>query len=472
MGLAINHNVASLTAQNNLGKTSSMLSSSLEKLSTGLKVNRGADGPAALVISEKQRATIAGLRTAVDNTNKAVSLVQTGEGALNEMNTLLNKARSLALDSANAGVNGTDAFNANQAELGNILSTIDNIANTTEFNGKKLLDGSGNAGLSSAATGVGFSGGATGAVKTTPYSFTVGTAAARAQSVGGGAFAVTADGSFTVSDGKKAITVALTTADTTDTAVGKINKAFKDAGITTVQASNGYNSANGGALVLTATDFTTDLTVGGSATLTNGPASAAHTDAVVNYTDSNGNAVSTTGSGNVVSLNGELGGVSLTLANSATAGSVSSVSAAFTASASTGFVFQIGANANQTASIAFDRMNSDSIGNVSGSYLNSARVDTAANAQDAIGKIDQAIKDVSNFRGRLGAFQANTLESNANNLTTTLENTTAAESVIRDTDFASEIANFTKLQTQMQAGSTVLGNANQMTQLVAGLLRG
>ena len=96
----------------------------------------------------------------------------------------------------------------------------------------------------------------------------------------------------------------------------------------------------------------------------------------------------------------------------------------------------------------------------------------ANGAQDAIKVIDQAISDVSSIRGKLGAFQANTLESNANNLRATLENTTAAESIIRDTDFASEIATFTKLQTQLQAGATVLGNANQITSLVAALLQG
>src|SRR5207237_10626304 len=109
MSLAINNNVPSLTAQNNLFRTSSMLAKSLERLSSGLKINRGADGPAALVISEQQRAQITGLKTAIDNTNKAVSLVQTGEGALNEINSLLNKARSLALDSANSGVQDTDS---------------------------------------------------------------------------------------------------------------------------------------------------------------------------------------------------------------------------------------------------------------------------------------------------------------------------------------------------------------------------
>src|SRR5437667_2019733 len=142
MSLAINNNVASLTAQNNLSRTSGMLSKSLERLSSGLKINRGADGPAALVISEQQRAQIAGLQTAIDNTSKAVSLVQTTEGALNEVNSLLIKIRSLALDSANSGVNDASALAANQAEVTTALATIDRIASNTQFGSKKLLDGS------------------------------------------------------------------------------------------------------------------------------------------------------------------------------------------------------------------------------------------------------------------------------------------------------------------------------------------
>src|SRR5262245_49977620 len=116
MGLSLVNNTTSLAAQNGLNKTNSALGKSLEKLSSGLKVNRGADGPAALVISEQQRAQISGLRAAVDNTNKAISVVQTGEGALNEINSLLTKVRSLAVDSANTGVNDSSALAANQAE--------------------------------------------------------------------------------------------------------------------------------------------------------------------------------------------------------------------------------------------------------------------------------------------------------------------------------------------------------------------
>ena len=151
MSLVVSNNVASLTAQHNLFRSSSMLSKSLERLSSGYRVNRGADGPAALVISEQQRAQIAGLEKAIENTEKGVSVVQTAEGALNEINSLLVKIRSLALDSANAGVNDANSLAANQAEIDNALDTINRIANNTQFGTKKLLDGS--AGITGSTTG-------------------------------------------------------------------------------------------------------------------------------------------------------------------------------------------------------------------------------------------------------------------------------------------------------------------------------
>ena len=133
MPLTITNNIASLNAQNNLSRTSSLMNKSLERLSSGLKINRGADGPAALVISEQQRAQIAGLKAAIDNTNKAVALVQTGEGALSEINALLTKIRSLAIDSANTGANDIYSLAANQSEIKNAIDTIDRISANTQF---------------------------------------------------------------------------------------------------------------------------------------------------------------------------------------------------------------------------------------------------------------------------------------------------------------------------------------------------
>ena len=118
------------------------MNTSIERLSTGFRVNRGSDGPAALVISETQRAQISGLRTAIDNTERAVSVVQTAEGALGEINNLLVQVRSLAIDSANTGVNDENALAANQAEIANALETIDRISSNTQFGQRNLIDGS------------------------------------------------------------------------------------------------------------------------------------------------------------------------------------------------------------------------------------------------------------------------------------------------------------------------------------------
>jgi flagellin len=136
--------------------------------------------------------------------------------------------------------------------------------------------------------------------------------------------------------------------------------------------------------------------------------------------------------------------------------------------------FQIGPNQNQTVNVAIDKVNPTGLGvgvaNNQFGTLESIEVTSAAKAQDSLAVVDAAIEQISNLRGTLGAFQANTLESTANNLRATLENTVNAESVIRDTDFASEISNFTNNQVLVQAGASVLQSANQSSQLVLSLL--
>ena len=137
-------------------------------------------------------------------------------------------------------------------------------------------------------------------------------------------------------------------------------------------------------------------------------------------------------------------------------------------------IFQIGANRDQTASLGIGKVNPVSLsvaiqGNQFGS-LNDIDVTSASKSQDALDVIDAAIDEVTNRRSSLGAFQQNTLESTANNLRTTLGNSVNAESVLRDTDFAEEIANFTKQQVLVQAGTSILANANQSSQLVLSLL--
>lgn len=475
MALSVVNNVSSLTAQNNLSRTSNMLSKSLERLSSGLKINRGADGPAGLVISEQQRAQITGLRSAIDNSSKAVSLVQTGEGALNEINRLLGKARSLAVDSANTGVNDTNALAANQAEINNILGTIDRIAGQTQFGTKKLFDGT-----------AGFNG----STSDTDFTFlrandtaVAGSLTVEITTEGERAFIA---GGVDISGGLgqdeqltiNGVNVQLTSGDDIDAVVSKINNFTSQTGVVAEEDPN-----NAGELRLRSQGFgsgatiTVQSNVAAATADSTGIGTAIQTDTGVDVqgTFDDGTTVTTAiGTGNVLTANG----VSVQVAADA-ADEVLTQAAASTAEVVVNdqrLQFQIGANAGQTAKVAFDKVDTNALGlgaNGAGTAnLASIDVRSANGANDALKVIDQAINDVTTLRGRLGAFQQNTLEANANNLRTTLENTVAAESVIRDTDFAEEMAMFTKNQVMMQAGQTVLGNANQIPQLVASLLRG
>ncbi|GAB5442011.1 MAG: B-type flagellin [Fuerstiella sp.] len=469
MPLTIANNVSSLTAQHNLGRASAGVAKSVERLSSGLKVNRGADGPAALVISEKQRAQIAGLRAAIDNSEKAVSLVQTAEGALAEINSLLIKVRSLAIDSANTGVNDADALAANQSEITNALETIDRIASNTQFGTKRLLDGSAGIKATSTNSAVSFLKG-TSDTTAGNYSVTVTQAGERANVAGTAQTTTLAtDEVLTIND----VSISLTAGSSQNAVVDRINEFTAHTG---VQAE-----VSGGVTRLYTVDFGLNATIEAvSNVAASGTSSGIGTTLL---TDSGQDIIGTiggtsyTGTGNVITADsGAPRGLSIQIA--ASSGDATTTGTAVTSTMSVtdnSLAFQIGPNQNQLANIAIERVNPVALGfNVAGNQftnLNEIEVTSADKAQDSLGVIDAAIDDITNLRGTLGAFQANTLESTANNLRATLENTVNAESVIRDTDFAEEIANFTKGQVLVQAGTSVLGNANQIPQQVLSLLQ-
>ncbi len=468
MGLTIVNNVSSLTAQHNLGRASKGVAQSIERLSSGLKINRGADGPAALVISEKQRAQIAGLRAAIDNSEKAVALVQTAEGALGEINSLLIKVRSLAIDSANSGVNDADGLAANQAEIDNALDTINRIANNTQFGSKNLLDGSAGINATTSNSTVSFLKGTSDTVAGA-YAVTVTTAGERATetaSTDQGAGLAT-DEVLTVNDVSITLTAGLSQAQVVD----RVNDFTAQTGV--------IAEIDGTSTRLYTKDFGSDASISvisnvAASTTSSGFANTAQTDNGINIIGTIGG-VSFNGSGDVLTAeSGNAKGLSVQVGASADATTTGTAVTATLSVTDNALVFQIGANQNQTASIAVDRVNPVALGfGVTGNQfnnLNEIDVTSAGKSQDSLGVIDAAINDVTNLRGSLGAFQAHTLEATANNLRATLENTVNAESVIRDTDFAEEIANFTKGQVLVQAGTSVLGNANQIPQLVLNLL--
>lgn len=466
MALSIANNVSSLNSQNNLNRTGLLLSRSLERLSSGLKVNRGADGPAALVISEQQRAQISGLQAAIANTSKAISVVQLGEGALNEINALLLKIRGLAVDSSNSGANDANSLAANYAEITNALSTIDQIASNTQIGSRKLFDGSSGFDGTTTDTDVTFLK-ATSEAATGLSAVVVTTAATRANTVGANAVGtLAADETLTING----VAVALAAGDTIATSVTKINAFTAQTGVTAEDNGSGFLRLRTSTYGSAAT-FTVQSNVAAGANTT-GIGTSTVTATGTNAAGTIGGAAAI-GSGNVLTASGI--SVSLGLAAGSTTATVTGAQGDVNI-VDRSLFFQIGAFAGQTANVAFDRLNTSALGigaNGSGTAtLADIDVRSFDGAQDAIRVVDQAINDVTTLRGTLGAFQQNTLESTANNLRTSLENTTASESVIRDTDYAFEISNFTKFQVQQQAGTTVLANANAQTELVAQLLRG
>ena len=470
MGLTIANNVASLNAQHNLTRANERLTTSVERLSSGLKINRGADGPAALVISEKQRAQIAGLEKAIENSEKAVSLVQTAEGALSEINALLVKVRSLAVDSANTGINDADALAANQAEINNALDTINRVANNTQFLSKKLLDGSAGINGTPTSSDVSFLT-ATTDTAAGSYAIAISTAAERAN--------------VSAADDQENALAAAETLTVNGVAI------TLDAGLTQAQVVDRINefSTETGAVAeidgtttrLYSTTFGSSATINVSSTVAAADDSSGFGTAALNATGVDvagtigGNAA--TGKGTVLTgTDGATKGLAISLGvDSSDATSSVSTGLGSVAVTNNSLSFQIGPNANQTANIAIQKVNPASLGlGVSGNqFANLAELDVTSEsgAQDALAIVDAAIDDITNLRGDLGAFQSNTLTATANNLRTALENTVNAESVVRDTDFAAEIANFTQQQVLVQAGTSVLGNANQLPQLVLSLLQ-
>ena len=307
MSLRINNNIESMNAHRSLLMNDRALSKSLERLASGQKVNRAADDPAALVISEHMRAQVSGMEQAIRNNEVAISLVQTAEGSMNEISSILVSLRQRAISAANVGASDQDMINANQAEVENGLKSIDRVVSSTQFGHYKLLDG-------------------TNAAKVVTNE----------------------DGSISTQEGLR---------------------------------------------------------------------------------------------------------------------------------------FHVGPNAEHMASTSIRDMSTSALGRAKvpegempnkSNFMSLADIDVRneQGAQDALAIIDQSLTEVATVRGELGAFQKHTLESNLTSLQVAAENMTAAESTIRDTDMAQELATFTRNQIMTQSATAQLAQANAMPQHVLRLLNG
>ncbi|HYE83652.1 MAG TPA: flagellin [Clostridia bacterium] len=464
--MRINHNIASLNTYRQLSANGTNSQKSIEKLSSGLRINRAGDDAAGLAISEKMRGQIRGLDQASRNAQDGISLIQTAEGALNETHSILQRMRELSVQSAN-DTNTADDRKEIQKEIEQLKSEVNRISETTEFNTQKLLNGSlGSKGNSANAATLDIV--STTGLKTGTYNVTVDTAATQTTYAGGAnatdAAVVAGAGDALVINGVSIDTTGLTTVAGLRTLIDSYSDST---GVTTTAGT-----AGSAALELTAVEYgsTVQIDLSGShadwlasAALGTGGAlstAAAGADAVVTFTSPDAISQTVTGVGrSVVYQSAEF---------SATA-AVDASATTFTVT-SAGATLQIGANKDQAMLVDMNEMSTLTLGDSTVGFVKDINVQTQTGANDAIEAIDKALAQVSGERSKLGAFQ-NRLEHTINNLGTSSENLTAAESRVRDVDMAKEMMEFTKNNILSQAAQAMLAQANQQPQGVLQLLR-
>jgi flagellin len=495
MSLRINTNMSALNALRNVERAADGFGRSIEKLASGLRINRSADDPAGLIRSEDLRAQIAGLEQAIANSQDATNLIKTAEGALDEVHNLLRSMRQLAVASGNTGTNDLTALQANQNQIRSAIDSINRIAAQTQFGTKKLLDGT--AGVSAVVTdftrvgGLFFGGsvfGSVGGAASQDYAIGTGTitidvtqAATRAQVNGDrdytGASAIIQTSATVVINGVSFTTQAGTT--TLQSFVDQINSQSSVTGVVAELFTSGGNTRvrlraleYGANFSVTVNDAQAILFASGGTSSATGQ----NARATVSITNIDGNTVTVLFTGGVASGDS---GLRLTDARGnvlllTEAGNDVAIDAAAVGRTTAGQLqFQIGANAGQVARFSINNMRADQLGTgvVAGRSLRDIDVTKTGGAEEALRIIDAAIQQVSKLRGDMGAFQKNVLESNMRSLAVAKENLTATESAIRDTNFAEEISRFTRFQILQQAGMSVLGQANFAPQAVLQLIR-
>src|SRR5579872_4161440 len=490
MGLQINTNIAALDSLRNLQNVNNSVASSIQKLSSGLRINTAADDPSGLIISEGLRAQVDGLNQAITNSQEASNVIKTAEGALSTVSDLLRNVRTLAVHAANTGVNDQVAVQADQTQISSAIQSIQRIAEQTQFGNKTLLDGTSGTtasvvdtkAVAGASIGSTFGGVST---QSGPVTITVNNAATRATAVGTATYASvnasisTVNGTTIGSGGSIVLngqSISVSGSDTVQTLINKINNLSSTTGV-----SADFTFGNGsGSVVLTqqhyggnykineaesanliSTGATNSLSsIGLNATITvqaqtlvNGAVQTTSSTFVGgrSATDNYGNSILLTEAGNTTATSNDG-------AATVTAGAVQ---------------FQVGANAGQTVSTSLGNIRTTNLGNtsVAGSNLSLIDVTTATGANNALKITDEAIGQVSQLRANLGAFQTNTLDTTVQYLGVGVENLQASTSQIRDTNVAAEVVNLTKNQIIQQAATSVLAQANSAPQQVLALLR-
>lgn len=451
--MIINHNISALNTYRNLTSVNNALQKSLERLSSGLRINRAADDAAGLAISEKMRGQIRGLAQAIRNAQDGISLIQTAEGALNETHAILQRMRELAVQAASDTNTQSDRQEI-QKEITQLISELNRIASTTEFNTKKLLNGS-------ISTIVGISSNGADVISAKALSSDL------------------VDGNYTLTVANSSNTITVLQAAAGIDAASDISAIGAGAllGEYTIVVSH-YDGTNKSATVeafdrygrsigKTTADPTQAITIGtGDNTITiaanaiTGTGTAkVRIEKTADFTIKYGTATIADVKA-VTTQNGvvQVGGFELTFD-----GGMTNASSTLTIT-NRALTFHIGANENQNIRVSVEEMSASKLG------VSNIDVTTQTGANNGIIYINEAIEKVSAERAKLGAVQ-NRLEHTINNLGVAKENLTAAESRIRDLDMAEEMMTFTRNQIISQAATAMLAQANQVPAIVLQLLR-
>jgi flagellin len=493
----INTNTASLNAQRNLTSSKGTLETSLRRLSSGLRINSAKDDAAGLAIASRMSAQVSGINQAIRNANDAISLAQTAEGAMAESGNILRRIRDLSVQSANDTNSGGDRA-ALQQEVSQLQQELNRIANETEFNGKKLLDGS--------FTAAQFQVGAN-----ANQAISVSMGSARATDIGnraavsnGTAIGINNAGAGSLVEGESLSIAGLKTA-VVQTAAGNsakdiataVNRVSADTGVSArarTELEIGVTLGDAGA----ATTFQFDLSSasGGTTqtaqiavTVTNANDLRGLADAINARSGQTGiQAVATAGTVRLTSDAGDdIIMTNVTDTSSTTAGTINYEAAAadgtFTGTKTTGAdaqtlytTGQVRFSSSEAYSIAASGSTTNSIftAGAQASVLDdvgSVDISSQRGANAAIQIVDSALQFMNNSRAKLGAIQ-NRVESTISNLSATSENLSAARSRIQDADFAAETAELTRSQVLQQAGMAMLAQANALPNNVLSLLRG
>ena len=526
MASVLNTNMPSINTQRKLSKAQSALDKSLERLSSGLRINTARDDAAGLAISERMTAQVRGLTVATRNANDGVSMAQTAEGALAEMGDILQRIRELAVQSANATNSAGDRKSLND-EVNQLVAELNRFANTTEFNGMKLLNGDdpvsafhvgANSNQTIVATTTDF--------RTSKYgSYQLGNATVTAANAGVGkgvsisnavtgatssslqvtGAVVSAAGTMTLNGPNASGTVALTVSDSAADIASKINSQDLTGIKATAKTETMIGFSNGDYTIeISTTNATSNSANTETATISFsvfgtpniGSSAEALTDAVNAFNEQSSKTGITAklndAKTGIILENDEGKNINVTLKSSNTIymGNASNGSAAvingtgttsgktFTAAGQVTLDSSRSYSVNLAASVNIQTgvLSGGSMGGSSATTYGSTlqRVDslditTVKGANDAIHIVDQAIDSVNAQRAKYGALQ-NRFESTISNLATSSENVSAARSRIQDTDFASETANLSRSQVLQQAATSMLAQANQLPNNVLTLL--